>query len=331
MSQGRVRRGHAGEVDPAKLSALSRVLYPDAPRLEPMPPGADCLWVEHDDEISACAALGMSQEMRDAPGETGWIGHYEARDAEAGSAVLREGARLLTERGAWRVLGPLNGNTWRRYRVALESRPDDPLRDPPFFAGEPRNPFAYADHFTSAGFTLAASYESRIVEVAAGRTPHSELPPGIRLRPFEVERFSEEMTRIYELSLEAFADNAYYSPIGREAFFALYEPIRPLLDPNLVLLAEDESGALVGYLFSYPDPTQSAPRRLIAKTLAVARRSRGLGLGSHLLAEIGARAADLGYGEVMHALMHVDNRSTHLSGRQRAQLYRRYALYQWGR
>jgi len=317
-----VKLARAGDLDPSMFESLR-----DRDR-EPMPPEADCLWIEDENGIGACAALGVARDPRGEPSDTSWLGYYAARDADSGAAVLREAVRLAGERGRSRVLGPLNESTWRRYRVALASAPEDPLPNPPFFPGEPRNPLTYEGHFAEAGYGVAARYESRLVSLDPGAPPRSlPVPADIRVRALDASRFPSEMERIFDLSLAAFADNAFYSPIGREGFFALYEPIRPILDPDLVLLAERPDGALAGYLFSYPDPTSKA-RRVIAKTMAVDPSARGLGLGTYLLAEIGVRAAARGYGEVMHALMHVTNRSQRMSARLGAALYRRYALYE---
>lgn len=317
-----VKLARAGDLDPSRFESLRR----DRDR-EPTPPEADCLWVEDERGIGACAALGVARDREGRPSDTAWLGFYEARDAESGTAVLTEAVRLAGQRGRSRVLGPLNESTWRRYRVALASAPEDPFRDPPFFPGEPRNPLTYEEHFAAAGYGVAARYESRLVTLDPGAPPRSlPLPADIDVRTLDASRFPSEMQRIFDLSLSAFADNAFYSPISREGFFALYEPIRPILDPDLVLLAEGRNGALSGYLFSYPDPT-SQSRRVIAKTMAVDPSARGLGLGTYLLAEIGARAAARGYGEVVHALMHVSNRSQRMSTRLGAALYRRYALY----
>ena len=61
---------------------------------------------------------------------------------------------------------------------------------------------------------------------------------------------------------------------------------------------------------------------MILKTYASARRGVG-----HLLADtLHRRARALGYSDVIHALMHVDNISRERSSRHQAHTFRRYAL-----
>ncbi len=59
-------------------------------------------------------------------------------------------------------------------------------------------------------------------------------------------------------SLAAFADNLYYTPIAWEEFRAQYEGLRSLLQPELVLIAEDAAGRPVAFQFAYMDPLAGA-------------------------------------------------------------------------
>ncbi len=99
-----------------------------------------------------------------------------------------------------------------------------------------------------------------------------------------------------------------------------------MLKSELVLIAE-EGTRPVGFVLSYPD---RVPGRLVLKTLATAPDRRGLGLGTVLTARIHQIASQLGFKQVIHALMHSQNPSQHVSLRASAggaALWRRYALY----
>ena len=78
-------------------------------------------------------------------------------------------------------------------------------------------------------------------------------PAGLRLRAFDAARAEEELTRIHALSLEAFSSNHFYQPISLEDFLASYRPVLGAIDPELVLLAEDEAGELAAFLFALPN------------------------------------------------------------------------------
>ena len=133
------------------------------------------------------------------------------------------------------------------------------------------------------------------------------------------------------MSVAAFAGNLFYSPIGFGEFRARYLPLRPLLDPELVRLAEDADGRLLGFVFAFPDlltMRDGRPTRAVLKTLATAPAARGLGLGTYLTDEIRRIAHEKGYASVIHALMQAENESIRIS-RHSARVFRRYVLYGW--
>ncbi len=68
--------------------------------------------------------------------KTGAIGGFDAADAEAAALLLDRAAHHLRHTGCRIALGPMNGNTWRRYRFVVESDGRGP------FLLEPRNPAA---------------------------------------------------------------------------------------------------------------------------------------------------------------------------------------------
>lgn len=309
--------------------------YPGAD--EPVPPSARCLVARDEDGVPvARLSFSLAHDLHGAPGATGLIGHYESMDCGAAVAMLHHAVTELRERGAERILGPINGSTWGRYRVALPPAPGDGDPEPPYLS-EPTNPPEYPTHFQEAGFRVAATYESAIVEDLAEPDPRrDELAERVRargavIRPLDLDRFDDELRALYELSVGAFAENLYYSPIAFDEFRARYLPLRPLLEPELVRMAEDADGRLLGFVFAFPDLlTMQAgrPTRAVLKTLATAPAARGLGLGAFLTDEVRRLAHEMGYASVIHALMQADNASVRIS-RHTARVFRRYALYEW--
>lgn len=315
----------------------SRAGYPTPD--EPVQPPARCLLARaHDRTPVARLSFTLAADLHGAPGCSGLIGHYERTDPFAGTVLLRDALLRLRQEGAERVLGPMNGSTWGRYRLALPPEPWHGAPEPPFLS-EPANPPGYPDDFRDAGFRLDAMYESAIVEDLSEADPRrDELAERVRARGASVRtldpaRFDEDLRAIYDLSVTAFAQNLYYSPIGFDEFRARYAPIRPLLDPELVRLAHDADGRLLGFVFAFPDALSmegGRPTRVVLKTLATAPEARGLGLGTFLTDEIRRIAHEKGYASVIHALMQADNSSIRIS-RHSARVFRRYALYEWVR
>lgn len=321
-----LRIQETGADDPAFAAVRERIGYPLPD--EPVAADARCLVAYAGAEPVARCAVTTADGLYGAPGRTGMIGHYEATDRAAGVAILVEALWILPN--VDRILGPINGSTWARYRLAFPG-------DAPPFLSEPTNPPEYEDDFRAAGFRVAAWYESARVTDLATPDPRTVDAPerlrarGVTVRALRTDRFDEELEALYALTLEAFAENLYYSPISFTEFRARYTPLRPLLDPELVRLAEDEQGRLLGYVFAFPDlltMSGGRPTRVVLKTLASAQSARGLGLGTFLGDEIRRLAHERGYTEVIHALMHVQNASVGIS-RHTADVFRRYALFEW--
>lgn len=279
----------------------------------------------------ARAAFGHRDDLTGTQQRTGFVGWYEAAEDEAGIAVLRHAVDALSELGVTRAVGPLNGSTWHRYRLVRPDVPGETAGGPPFLS-EPLNPGAYMDHFSAAGFRPLLEYESRLVpdpavdpEVEVVVLPRLQ-EREITLRDLYVDRLEDELRALHALSLEAFAANPFYSPIGYEEFAAMYRPLRPLLDPALVRLAVDAEGSLMGYVFAFTDPLAPAGEpRIVLKTLAAARTARGLGLGRALVDDINRTAARRRQA-VVHALMQAGNVSRSISRRSDSVLFRRYTL-----
>lgn len=260
--------------------------------------------------------------FRDAPSldgaRTAALGQFACETAEAGAHVIREAMAVLKAEGFGAVLGPMDGNTWAKHRLVVESDGRAP------FLMEPSNPPHFVDAFAQSGLAIVSRYVSAVRpsdEPAGG----GAAPAGLRLRNFNPARAEEELTRVHRLSLEAFADNHFYQPIALEAFLASYRPVLPAVDPELVLMLEDEAGELRGFLFAVPNLVEGPQTKtVILKTYA----SRVKGGGSMMANAFHERVRARGYSDVIHALMHESNLSATHSGRTGGKVFRRYAL--WG-
>jgi GNAT superfamily N-acetyltransferase len=259
----------------------------------------------------------------------GLIGHYAAADHAAGTALLEYACRLLASAGCTLAVGPMDGNTWRRYRLITERG-----EAPPFFL-EPDNPDDWPRHWTDAGFAPLATYTSAVNEDLDAEDARSDMArdrlaaSGIALRQFDPGRAEEELRRIFQLSLVAFSRNFLYTPIAESEFMAENQAVLPFVRPELVLLAEKDND-LAGFMFALPDMLQArrgeAVDTVILKTMAVHPEMAGHGLGGLLMDEVQRSARSLGFRQAIHALMHEQNRSRTLSARY-ARTIRRYTLF----
>jgi GNAT superfamily N-acetyltransferase len=287
-----------------------------------------CLTVEQDKIIHGRCSLWW----RDPPAlehhRVGCIGHYAAATDTAGGQLLEGACRRLREAGCTLAVGPLDGSTWRRYRLLTERG-----GEPPYFL-EPDNPDDWPAHFERAGFTaLAQYYSSRCDDISllAGRAwvDRNFVDAGYRIRTFDRDHPAAELERLWRVASDAFEGAFLYSPIAAVEFTALYERLLPVARPELILMAEHGSEP-VGFCFGVPDVLQAnrgeAIDTVILKTLAVVRRLQGRGLGVWLFDSTIAAARALGYRRVINALMHEANSSRKL-GQPQMRDFRRYTLF----
>jgi GNAT superfamily N-acetyltransferase len=259
----------------------------------------------------------------------GLLGHYAARDSASAAVLLQRACEELQAHGCTLAVGPMDGNTWQRYRLLTERGPE------PIFFLEPDNPDDWPGHFTDNGFTALAQYYSALNTNLAEHDPR--IPEmarrldaqGFVLRPLRLDQFEEELRRIHAVSLASFAHNFLYTPIAEEDFVAQYRPVRDYVRPELVLIAEQD-GRPAGYVFALPDLLQARRGQrvdtVIVKTLAVHPDHGGAGLGGLLTARCHEAARRLGYTRAIHALMHETNKSRRISGHT-ARTIRRYTLF----
>lgn len=299
---------------------------------------------------AARVAARLSPGLRDAGGApVGLLGLFEAHpDAEATEALLRAAASWLVERGAGRVIGPMDGDTWHRYRLAI-----GPFSSPPFLM-EPYNPPYYAEMWLAAGFQPFETYYSKVVrhlQEAVDKTARIAdrvLRHGYTLRALNPARWADDLRVLHSLSVEIFKRNALYTPIAWPEFLALYDGSRPLVDPAFVWFACTPDGREVGFVFAFPDNFRAVAamhgRRtpwarlrfallrgrthtLNIKTLGVLPACEGTGLASALMHRVYSSAVGRGFTAANLCLIRDGNASGRLDAGE-GELLRRYVLYQ---
>jgi GNAT superfamily N-acetyltransferase len=265
------------------------------------------------------------REVPKYPGHrVGLIGHYAAYEVAEAEMLLTMACEELAQKGCTLAVGPLDGSTWRRYRL-LSERGTAPL----FFL-EPDNPDDWPGHFLAADFLPLARYHSTLREgLAQISTGSPKCRIDVRMRTLDLTRIDAELPALWRFSEAAFADNLLYSPISEEEFESIYRRLLPLIRPEWVLLAEHR-GELVGLCLAVPDLLQAQRGEsldtVVFKTLAVAPEVRGAGLGAMLVEEVGRRALSQGVHRAIHALMLEDNYSMRIDGSVTRPL-RTYTLY----
>lgn len=257
---------------------------------------------------------------RDAPawqGRTAAIGGIACRDSAAGAAVLQEVCDRLRDEGFDSVIGPMDGSTWRAYRLVLESD-----GTPPFLM-EPTSGPQDRPAFEAAGFSVIERYFSARVSLAEQPHVMPEATGTLGIETWDGSDPEACLRDVHALSLGAFAGNVLYKPIAAEDFLALYLPFVPMLVPDLILFARDAGGALAGFLFGIPNYAEGPkPNSVILKTYASLHK----GAGAMLARQFHASAQRLGYRDAIHALIHDGNLSATRSRQNAGHVFRRYGL-----
>ncbi|MDD2599212.1 MAG: hypothetical protein PHO37_08315 [Kiritimatiellae bacterium] len=326
----------------SSIATASGVFDGSAVRL---PPQATPFVAFRDDRVVACCAA----LMQSGAATTGTIGWFEAHDdQEAVSTLLKNAVGQLKQQGATRVVGPMDGDTWHSYRFVIS----DFERAP--FIKEPANPPYYPQLWESAGFSVAESYDTFVineVEKAADKLKpfyQRAVRNGYCFEPILKKNYFAKLPVIHALSCRIFENNVLYSPIDYSEFEALYRPAKPILKDGLSWLAWNSAGAPAGFIFTYPDLVKAVnamrggsgvlaglnfllnrgkATRSCIKSLGVIPESRGSGLSSALMHLATANSSQQGYQQSLMCLMHSRNDSRRMGG-SFERPYRKYALYE---
>lgn len=304
------------------LAALSVIEW------EALQPDEHLIWMTDTTATARCSVWRTSLPAQ-SDRQPAAIGHFEATSTEAGAALLQAAAQHLQNQGCPELIGPINANTWHKYRLVTQRG-----QRPPFFL-EPEHPDYYVDAWAQAGFRPMADFHSASMPPQLATDPRLERVEarlhalGVRIRNIDTNNFTDDLRKFYSVARISFADNLLYTPISEGAFLALYEPIRPYIQPDFVWLAELD-GACIGFCFCIPDLLQAQSGQptdtLIVKSLATLpdRAYAGLGLWLTQIAHQAAGAAD--FTSVIHALMHPGSRIKHF-GKGEMDTFRHYTLF----
>lgn len=253
---------------------------------------------------------------------TGFIGEVESTNDDALVALLARAARRLRDEHCELAAGPIDGDTWHRYRLVTASD------DTPPFALEPYARPAAVAPWWRGGFAPLETYASFRDDALAERDPRTPAltarlhAAGVTLRALDLVRFDDELAQIHALALRAFAGAPLFAPIGPDAFAALYRPLAAMLDARLCPVAERD-GRIVAVLFALRDPR--APHVVVLKTVVRALDRRLAGLGFVLTDIARANAHALGATRAISALQHDGSVARSLA--PRAIPFRRYAVF----
>ena len=255
--------------------------------------------------------------------KTGLVGLYKCEnDDQAAEMLLKTVEEFLKKQGCEYVIGPIDGSTWHKYRFA-ESEGGE------FFL-DVSNPAWYPEQFLKAGYEPISKYYSSRGDVHTNEFSRVQSfverfkSRGVTIRSINAENFDAEIHAIYEISTASFKSNFLYTPIAFEEVAAMYAPLKSIFDPRFMLIAENAEKRPLAFIFALQDMLSKDGKKLIIKTVAAIPESEARGLGTLLVEIIHERAAEHGFTEIIHALMHESNTSMNIMS---GEIFRRYVLF----
>ena len=280
--------------------------------------------VKEDEKILARAAIIYNAGLSYKNYKTLQVGFFEAENNyNAVKFLFDEIKKYAKNNGYDYLIGPINGSTWKKYRITL------PSNNLPFLMDNYNKPY-YAKLFEDYGFETISNYTSSITNNL--NNDYSRLEKfekifenkGIKIRKFNPEKFEEDIRKIYDVSVQSFVNNFLYTPIEFEIFYKMYEPVKNFLNPEWILIAEDENNSPLAFIFGFDNLFSREKKSLVVKTLAQVPDYKYKGIGSYLTELLHKKAYLAGYDNIIHALMHESNVSANILA---GELYHEYKLY----
>ncbi|WP_421980671.1 hypothetical protein [Roseibium sp.] len=253
---------------------------------------------------------------RDVPAwkglRTAAVGTAAFDDAESGAAFLEEACDTLRGEGFEAVVGPMDGSTWGTYRLQTWSDGSPAFLMEP--AGGPEDLAAYE----RAGFKIAELHVS--ATAAPGSRGFAERVRGVSVESWNGRDPEALLSGAHALVMEGFRTTPFFTPVPEAMFLERYAPLLAHADPRFILRALDHDGNLRGLTLAFPDPMRQGA--IVLKTYV----GTVPGAGRAMADRIHALAGELGFREVVHALMRSGIASEAQSRKFGGTVFRRYAL-----
>lgn len=196
---------------------------------------------------------------------SGGFGFFEAIDDPGVAAALFEAAeRWVRGQGMTLIRGPLNFSTNDEAGTLIAGFDEPPMVMMTY------NPRYYPVLIEGCGYTKAMDLFAWIFDLVEGmKTAPAKLfrvaekaaeRQGIRVRKIDMRHFDREVALIKEAYNSAWELNWGFVPMTDREIDHLAKSMKPVLDPNLVLIAETSDGKPAGISFSLPDLHQALHR-----------------------------------------------------------------------
>ncbi len=266
-------------------------------------------------------------------------------------AALRAHLTALASEGVVEAWAPLEGSTWRSYRLRVDGTPDEaPFLEraaasgrapgefasigrpfPARFAWEPPRDPLLAHALRESGFIVGKRYHSHVFDTSMFpwvhrvflRSLEAAARFGLRLVPLaDVVGEPGIASRLHAVTLSAFRDNFLFEPLGFEEFAALYGLTKGAsaafrsrgidASPSRALL--DAEGVLQGYAYAFLQGDVAVVKTICVHPDVAARYGTGTWSASYaILASVHAAVRASGVPWYVSALVADEASSRHMA------------------
>lgn len=289
----------------------------------------------------------------------GMLGFFECEDDVAAARALFDAALAwLGQRGVTKVVGPMNLSSMDEFGVVIEGHD----RRPPFMTAHTRA--YYPALFEAAGFTIerdTLAYERPLVDASGAPLPPpkglaraaalGERRDDVVIRALDPANWDAEVAKAHEIMNVSFEGMEGFEPVSLSEFRGVAAQLRSIMDPELMLIAEQQ-GRPVGFAFVFPEMNEVlapmhgrvfpfgwakalwAKRHVTTasfKLAGVSPDQRHTGLAARLALEASLAAQRRGYRRMEMSVVNASNQKMRaFIELQGATPYLRFRLYQRG-
>jgi GNAT superfamily N-acetyltransferase len=194
--------------------------------------------------------------------QAGAFGFFETVDDPAVAGALLEAAEAWVRgQGMTLIRGPLNFSTNQEIGLLVEGFDEPPMVMMTY------NPRHYPDLIEAHGYSKAMDVYAYIVDLEEGMksgppkvfrvAEKAAQKAGIRVRKAELRHLDREIQLVKQVYNSAWERNWGFVPMTEHEIDHLAAGLKPVIDPNLILIAETADGQPVGVSMALPDLHQA--------------------------------------------------------------------------
>lgn len=187
----------------------------------------------------------------------------------------KSAGKWCSDRGIFRLLGPINFSTWLPYRLLSF------VDGGPMFSFEPDRPIEYHILLKKHGFITNQLFSSKgygelenIINLSKSDFDKAQ-GLGYSFEFFPKDLSAQDLRDLYRLSLKIFDENYLATPIDFETFSSLYVAQSKKEDYGLSLFILSPTGERVGYFINFIEHGYC-----VVKTIGIDKEHRGAGLSN---------------------------------------------------